>query len=660
MECPDESNVKPSKASEVSLSKTLEVQEEFPYSYHTFMFPFLWKCSDTDINAAGKKCKSEKSNSEKLFAFLDNESYWEPYESPLFDNEKDCNNLQSKEQARLDYSMYQYFNVPARKAIFGNIDNNGTYTGKKVHNYIYKFKEDSKEIEVKAKDKKEGEKGEDNKQIIHNIYSIIVKKVIEIKNEEKIAIDNNSVEKDKSTDEKKEKAYKVEYIKYDLGIKRITLRLYDPIGIGVIVYELENYNHRCIEDVIQINEYGRRIQLAMMAPDAEGTKFLTAARLCIQGTYLCSKINQNFEDEVLAHSNSAENFPWDKDKLNAVSLTVSELFSDRGGKHKVSFEKKEEGKFYFMPYVDDRMFCMSLISDHEIYPHLKYIDIDSLGDEEQLKRLYEYVFIDSYNGCTCQNLPMCKEMLKKALYLRWADCGSIFGINRYSMVAITGKHNVVGDTVIQPFLTIYKEMVQLVLVQRAAIGMFAERAMEISRIASENKLIKNYMMELQQDYVSFKNQILLFEVTAQQQGIELYDMIRDTMNIEKQKTELEEQFHILVEISEMQSNDSTNAVLHIFTVFGLLFVGLQIVQQQFGGNSSLAMLLLTIFSAMFIAFIWCMRKHLKSPHKIEGNSKMEKSMLFFTSICIAALVITSFIDFDLFIDHLQKWISTLF
>ncbi len=620
MECADEDKSKRCKESGATLPDGKMADNVFPYSYHTFMFPFQWKYSDTDLNA-------EKSDSEDLFKFLDNDSYWESNKSPLFGDEQTCNTWEQKERARRDYSMYQYFNVPARKVIFSDLDDKDVK--KKVHNYIYKFA-----------DKKQSEK-DDKKDSSSRIYSIKIRST-----DDDNAVDDHSADHSQDYTDADEKKGE-EYTEYDLNIRNITMRLYDPIGIGVIVYELENYNYRSMKAVIQINEYGRRIQLAMMAPEAKGKKYLTAASLRIKGA-LPHDIEQNFEAEVIDHTSSGDKFPWDKNKLNTVSHTVSDLFMDRYNNKKVSFDKKEEDDiYYFMPYVDDRMFCMSLISDPQICQGKGFTNIDSLGDEEWLKRLYEFVFIDPYKGCTCQNLPMCKEMLAKALYLRWVDYGTIYGINRYSMVAITGEHQMVGDSVIQPFLTMYKEIVQLVLVQRAAISMFAERAMEISRIASQNKLIKNYMLELQQDYVSFKNQILLFEVTAQQQGIEIYDMVRDSMNIKQQKDEMEEQFHNLFEISEMQSNDSTNAVLHTFTIFGLLFVGLQIIQQQFSVSPGLNAVLVTLFGLGFIAFIWYLRSHLRAPRKIEGKSKLEYITMGLATFFILLLIVASFIDFKL-------------
>lgn len=593
-----ENEAKLSRAANCQLRNVIDINRN-PYSYHTFMFPFLWKCSDNDLNPTkGSKLKIPKN--QELLDFLNSDnSYWEPYQSPLFSNIESWKDLSSnaKEQIRLDYSVYQYFNFPARKAIYGDIEEDALKPKKKVRNYTYKFKD-------KAQN-----------GTSHNIYSIIV-----------------STGKDN------------QYYNYDLNINNITLRLYDPIGIGVIVYELENYEYCSLKDVIQINEYGRRIQLAMMAPDvSSGKKYLTAARLCIQGTHL-GVINQDFEAEVFEHAISKAKYPWNKNKLNMVSRTVTDLFKDKSQNLKVSFDEKDNDRFYLMPYVDDRMFCMSLVSDPEIYPYgsIKYKGIESLGDDDALKTLYEFVFIDQYGDCTCQSPPMRKEMLEKALYLRWVEYGSIYGINRYSMVAITGSHEDTAATVIYPFLMIYKEMVQLVLVQRAAIGMFAERAMEISRIASENKLIKNYIIELQQDYVSFKNQILLFEVTAQQQGLEMYDMMRDSMNIELQKTEIEEQLRILFEISEMQSSDATNSVLNIFTVFGLLFVGLQVIQQQFAEKTDFNNILFLIFGVVFIVFIWIMRRHLKAPKKIVGKNKIEFCMLFLTTVGMVILIASQF------------------
>lgn len=556
---------------------------EEPYSYHTFMLPFVLKKAEIRGESSKKKSIFEHNITEKFADLLSGEKtedygkmYWTEYKSPLFqeefvgDSEEQC--CKQYEESRLAYAVYQYYNTPARKAIGLQQLNSEETPDRILHNMDSNHGSEWYDVSNESKDIR-------NFQLdFHNL----AKK--EKQNEE--AIRKYSID---VTDSSNGQQYH-----YDLLINNITLRLY-PIGIAILVYELENWDFSRLEDVKNINEYGRRVQLACMNP---ATSFkLTADKLTVCG------IEENFKEIVKTYykkpeGNKIKN-PWGRD-LNYLSKTVVDLFKNEEGKNMVSTSDDADVPFVIEPYVDDRMFVHCLVSDGNLIPYnqVKYRDVTSIEKCGcmSLKELYEFTFIDKDGGLSCQNRAELEKDLEDVLYTRWIEYGTLQGITPYSMVCITGAHKMVADSVINPFLTIYKELVQLVLIQRAAIIMFAEKAALLSYDLQRSKKreddkdksgisVMDRIAELQKDYVAFQNQLQLFEVTSQLQGIELYHKLQEKMEIANQEKEMEKQLQNLFEISQTEQGDKTNEILNIMTVFGLLFTGLQIVQAQFADFS---------------------------------------------------------------------------
>lgn len=55
---------------------------------------------------------------------------------------------------------------------------------------------------------------------------------------------------------------------------------------------------------------------------------------------------------------------------------------------------------------------------------------------------YKYVFVDSGDNdydVTCQNKELRTKLIKESTYERWQKFGTLYGITRYSMVALTDE-----------------------------------------------------------------------------------------------------------------------------------------------------------------------------------------------------------------------------
>jgi hypothetical protein len=201
--------------------------------------------------------------------------------------------------------------------------------------------------------------------------------------------------------------------------------------------------------------------------------------------------------------------------------------------------------------------------------------LNQKNTEELSTELYEFVFVDG-NGCTCQSQTMRSRLLTQAVYDRWIDHGTIHAITHHSFMCITGNnpkyYDGVTATVVNPFLTSYVQLAILVLVQRASIIKLCNDAAFLATGFDGNGKVKREQVEqirrLQENYVAFQNQLLFFEVTAQEQGVEIYERLQQSLYIHQQIDKLERQLQNLHEIANQDTDRKSNFRLAIIAWLG--------------------------------------------------------------------------------------------
>ena len=111
------------------------------------------------------------------------------------------------------------------------------------------------------------------------------------------------------------------------------------------------------------------------------------------------------------------------------------------------------------------------------------------------------------------------------------------------------------DHLIAAFLTQYVEMATLVLAQRTSLLSFEYMISEYAHGRSYN------VEDIHKRYILFQSQILLNEVTSQQQGLELYDLLKQNLMIEKEQSEIKEQIEGLFEHRNYVHDKKENRIL---------------------------------------------------------------------------------------------------
>jgi hypothetical protein len=232
-------------------------------------------------------------------------------------------------------------------------------------------------------------------------------------------------------------------------------------------------------------------------------------------------------------------------------------------------EKEKEG-IHISPILDDRMFVLCWMADKKRCKTLaKYNKKKETYGYVENDDWFKLVFVDTENP-SCNSIPMKKKLLTEHNYDRWIGeiNSSLFGVTRYSFILLNDN----PETFVKEHIkTMYFRMVQLVLVQRASILRFSAEAARISKMKGTNITTEN-ISELQRKYIQFINKIFFREITAFEQGIDLYEKITRTMKIERDIKELDQEIEELRHYASLQEEKKHNLQLRLLTILGSLFL----------------------------------------------------------------------------------------
>jgi len=389
--------------------------------------------------------------------------------------------------------------------------------------------------------------------------------------------------------------------KYDLELDGLSLRLFNT-DVAILSINLINRKYPDADDVLRINDYGRRIY-----PQFLGVKNFTQAT---KNAFLPCSVTLHLEgydswEERFDRYDAIEQIQK-RERMHWIALPryIQELIGN-------SFED-------IRPIIDDRMFVLCQYHDSlnaklkafngEMYQY----EIDSFW--------YRYLFVDGEYK-TCQSNHMSRKLLAESTYDRWVEYGTLFGITRYSFMALTGSEY--GKNILLPHIqTIYFQMFTLLLAYRASIIKFAD---DIQNGTKNDKEIRTEAKNVYHRYLKFLNKLYFREVTAQEQGIELYAQAIKIMGIDKAIDDLDREINELYSYAKLlQEQERTESMDNISML----------------GSYLLVPALLTSFLGMNII-------DFDNYRDVLGD---EKSTSFWTII----FILSSISFFPIFL-HIKKW-----
>lgn len=387
-------------------------------------------------------------------------------------------------------------------------------------------------------------------------------------------------------------AYKNEYKSYSLYIDSIILHLYST-GVGVLSFHLNNrlVSQSQPDDILNINQVGRRLYPPFFGIDsnlvglqaqfecadfAKGLDYVQTKELAVNISVISDSNFEDFSSYINPENFSSNPFQIPKHisfLFHGIPLTVD----------KANF-KADDRKVYINPLIDDRMFVLCWYGNDEIVKRLKLNDEDH-GRDKDRKLIYlhddwwyKFMFNDQKYS-TCQNQEMQQEFIQKHTYTRWSDLGTLYGINRYSFVCLTGsldhlkKPWINAHFIVNHIQTMYYKLCELCLVQRACLLRFSDEVARISTMKDDKKIsLTDRVNNLYQQYLRFVNRIHFREVTAQEQGIELYNMLQEHMKIENNVKDLGREIQELQTYVSLIQDQKQNRNIEILTMIGALFI----------------------------------------------------------------------------------------
>ena len=550
------------------------------YSYHTFLFPFIWK---TDKKVDGKIKKIELNEFLDLITDNGTGSRWTPYDwKKRKEDEKFLSDYWMQ-----DYQTYQYFTESANELIF-NCKGRDTV---RCFYYSDAFSKNGKYIITKW-----GNKYELNINNIRlNIYDAgIAVLIMEMENCDHTSLDDVN------------------------AINEFGRRINLPFLISGCSPSL-------CADSIEIRFEGNPI------PDKDDPFIQNYKQISLD--IKSTRIDAGFETDKKFKNESGKILVEDDISFTYIMEPIQTLLDGGKGKRTKSVtanpeHKNEPNKFYIKPCVDDRMFVCCIVTDSALSNEIKGIDSDALSycqdmnvrlkrvgctfslkddvytirssegkeykltkedfeykvgkdqsgtkteyyivpdrsdklhslymngwaDETTLpNRLYKFMYIE--NDLSCQNPEMKKRILSDSIYDRWIQSGTIYGITHHSICCITDPG---VNSVIISFLIQYVHMATLALVQRSVILMLEDEVAAVSNKFKEDVDVSEEdireIERLQAKYVKIQNQIMLSEVTVQEQGVEIYQMMRKQLYIENNLNDLDMSMNNLRDVSE-STND---------------------------------------------------------------------------------------------------------
>ena len=319
---------------------------------------------------------------------------------------------------------------------------------------------------------------------------------------------------------------------YSLKVDAININLYKT-GVGLMSFYLRNDDEsQCdTRDILNINQYGRRILPPFWSEVNAEKRQELSEYLEISG--LDTEISkEDFKSYTVDE-------PW-----TATSMLDSLL-------------KDLTDNLTLTPVIDDRMFVLSLYKNDDMSRlSLSAADAYCNPSSPFSEFWYKYLFVDT-GWPTCQNDEMMRDLLRSHTYLRWQKWNSLYGVSRYSFVYLTNSG--VPSYLVDYFMTTYARMMEIALVQRASVLCFSNEVTTLTKRRNWTlEKLSEYVDSLNEEYIRFINRMYFNELTSQDQGVELYGLIRQNLDIDSYVEELKDEIEKLHDTISFKVERSRN------------------------------------------------------------------------------------------------------
>lgn len=347
---------------------------------------------------------------------------------------------------------------------------------------------------------------------------------------------------------------------YSLKVDAININLYKT-GVGLMSFYLRNDDEsQCdTRDILNINQYGRRI-LPPFWSEVNAEKR--------------QELSEYLEISGLDTEISKEDFKsYTVDKPWTATSMLDSLLKDL------------TDNLTLTPVIDDRMFVMSLYKNDDMSRlSIRAADAYCNPSSPFSEFWYKYLFVDT-GWPTCQNDEMMRDLLRSHTYLRWQKWNSLYGVSRYSFVYLTNSG--VPSYLVDYFMTTYARMMEIALVQRASVLCFSNEVTTLTKRRNWTlEKLSEHVDSLNEEYIRFINRMYFNELTSQDQGVELYGLIRQNLDIDSYVEELKDEIEKLHDTISFKVERSRNEKAETLNFMAAILLPVSIVTGFWSMNMS--------------------------------------------------------------------------
>lgn len=467
------------------------------FSYHMFAYPFVWNTGKA-IWCGSRKEKNAVDTLINIFDSSSKRNIWERMQDNLFQRRDGM--ILNNDSKKKYYCAFQFFNDAGKNIVFDEEGNNLVTTFQLKKGVI------------------------DSSEYVITVGNFVLR----------------------------------------LEISQIYLKIFNT-GVAVFYIECVNYTHRSLEEVKMINEYGRRMSLPFWPqhPDAY-KKCADKLSIVSRGKEL---LCDDFQEFVL-QTEQEEN----KVSLLYVSTIIRSLLSENGKGIRFRAKAPREKEIQISPILDGKMYVSCCISDLETARLFKqaFDTNDNTFSRDQMRNIAELINVDLEGKCSYQNELECRDYLNKHIqYRQYGGEGSILlGITEQACIKIIEPQfrdagHCDNQYEIDYHNNIYNQIIIIGIVQRMSIANFQQRIAQITYgIGTKQKKMNNNLifkiMELQERYIAFQSQFLLYEITAQREGTYIYNKIQQELYIHEENELLTERLNAIYELANMKQGYGFN------------------------------------------------------------------------------------------------------
>ncbi len=238
-----------------------------------------------------------------------------------------------------------------------------------------------------------------------------------------------------------------------------------------------------------------------------------------------------------------------------------------------------EGVAYY-PILDDRMLVYCYVAFQKCFENTSKHDKDIYFSH--------LLFVDNPGKDYRYAREFTENLIREHTYERWSHYGTKIGFSRYSAAFLYFGYEAF---LYRPFVSMNFQMFLLATYYRARLVRFADEIATIAKkwpTSSENKklleALKRDLRVLHTEFMRFMNVHWFVEVTHQDQGIELFHLIRKAFQLDTMYSQVKEEIERADDLVEVLHNENVEKFNTTAGHIGVLFGIIAILSGYFGMN----------------------------------------------------------------------------